>query len=219
MEMEFSRTYGPVPTSSKIALVLSFVYSLWFIVVLLRTRRQRASLMPAILPPMLLLSTASWIGYANATQVAVSGRNQYATASQIQEALMLVAFSGIATAILAAIASAAVARMHYEAIGSYPRAPIVIATLCWATSGATLTMPTFIPSDAGFTIWNTSLAAAFVSLALLVPLAVVAGLANRVVVPRRAQLIALTTTLVLALIQTAVAWTLIRHYSAIAMGR
>lgn len=223
MEMEFSwNACRWLPASTRLVYLLSVVYAIWIVVSLRRvTRRQSGALALLLLPPLLLTTTDAWIGYARATQgLRLYGGGRGAFAAGIGEPLLVLWFGGLLTAGCAAIALLAVTRASYDAIGSYPRPPIVVAALCWATSLVALVMPSLIfPTGGGFAMWNISLATAFLSLALLIPLAVVAVIANRIVVPRRAQLIALATTLALALIQIAVAWQLIGHYRLIAMGR
>lgn len=221
MDMSWSWGWGhSTSTSARLALLFAFLYPFWF-AISLKQRRHTGALLPLLMPPLLITTAAAWIGYAHVVQgMSLANAGVASIAWGLAEVLSMLVLGAIVTMICTGVALIAVARTRYDAIGAFPRAPIVITVLCWLASGAATAMaPIAFPTARLFAIWNISLTAAFISLALLVPLAVVASLAHRIVVPRRAQLIALTTTLVLALIQTAVAWKLIEHYRLIALGR
>jgi hypothetical protein len=220
MDMSWSTHTYTLSLSSRLALIFSITYVVWFATLGWPSRRQKGSLMMMLFPPLVLSAAGTWIGLARVTQtVSRFGGSRGSIAAALAETLLLPSFGAVLTAICALIALVAMARTRYDAIGTYPRGPIVIAMLCWLTSGAALLMPSFLfPTGGGFAIWNASLAASFFCLVLLVPLAVVATLAHRHTVQRKHQLTALAITLAIALIQAAVAWKLIDHYRLIAMG-
>jgi len=184
-------------TSATLAYVLAAAYPLWLAAFLrLRERRTSAGLLSLTLPPMLLTGAAAWIGYAHVAQGERGG---------MQPILATIAFGTISSGVCAAIALFAVARTRYDAIGATPRAPIVIAVLCFALTAAAIAMADVIEHRDAFTMWNVSLVAAFVALTLLVPVAVIAIAGQQRVASRRAQLVMLATALGTAVALTVIA--------------
>ena len=174
--------------SGSIAVLLSMTYLLGF-ALYLRRPRETGALMPLTLPPLLLMSFAAWLACAHHAQTGDTS------------AAWPLRWGGVVT-FLAALLPIALER-DVDAI-SHRRPPIVVPALCWLTSLGALA--TALRRPTGFAAWNVSLVGAFLSLALVVAVAVTAANANRYAVSRRNQLAALGITGVLAAIQAAVAW-------------
>jgi hypothetical protein len=198
------------PPSIILAIAVTSLYALWFLV-RIRRARHAASLLPLLMPPLLCTAFGAWVALARVVQGArLSGAGRASTAAGFADAMTVTGFGGIVTTICTVIALIAVARGPNDAIGSYPRPPIVIAALCWLVSGAAFAIPgVFSPA---FALWNVCLIAAFLSLALLIPVAVIANLASRRNVARRNQLLALGITALLAILQAAAAWSLVNRF-------
>ena len=213
MELKFVRIdVTPSVTVTFAAIVL---YTVWFLFFARRARRT-AALMTLTLPPLPLASFAVWVGYANVVGgLSRAGGGRIASAAGIAAALSAMRFGAALTAVLTIVAIIVAARPK-DAIGPYPRGPVVIATLCWTLTTAVVFMPSAIRPS--FAIWNVCLFMAFVSLALLIPLAVVAMLGHRRTVSRRKQLLALGITLAIALLQIAASSWLVARYHHIAIG-
>lgn len=213
MELNWtSIDYGPSTTVPVLATIL---YTTWFVLFARRARRT-AALMPLTIPPLLLGAFAAWVGLANTARAAsIFPGSRVAVAAGFADALSVVRF-GLAITALCALIAIVGSLSQDDVIGAYPRPPIVIAVLCALPGSAALITPAVFRGS--FAFWNATLIAAFLSLALLIPLAVVAMLGHRRTVSRRNQLLALGITLAIALLHTAVAWWLVDHYRKIALG-
>lgn len=215
--MELHTTIIDHPPSVYWGMTLVVLYSicfLWFV----RRVSHTVTALPLTLPPLVLGTFATWIGYANTVRgLSLAGGGRGATAAGLADAMAILRFGTAATVFCAAVAVVVTARMRHDAGGDFPRSMIAITSLCWAASAAAVVTLAVFPQHGSFAFFNTSLVAAFISIALMIPVVAGAMLFHDRTVARRNQLTALGITLSLAVVQTVVAWLLVKHYTKIAM--
>lgn len=196
MDLDFTSVVRtPTATVSLLAIVVSAIVFL----ALARRARNTAALLPLTLPPLVIAAFATWIDYANLLRAMSLASRVDVSPVGIRDAFAMLLLGALVTLACTAIASFLAWRRPDDAIAPQPRGPIVVACLVWLLDAAAIAMGAFFPRHTSFTAWNVTLLLAFVSLALLVAIAIAAMLGHRRVVARGAQVKTLGVALLIAL--------------------